>query len=278
MPLKILVVDDSATMRQIMQMTFAGEDAQVVVVSDAAAAVSSAQSFVPDLVFADASLDAPDGYEVARAIKLDPNLARAAVILLSSQHSPYDPDRGRDAGVDDHVAKPFDTQNVIDKVAQVLSRPRAVASGTVSPDLSGEAAAPDVDIEVEAPAPPMPTTATGTVKFGDPLPDARARPSRPVLELADESIAGGPSPEPIAEEPEPEIVPAPAPAAASAVAVATSNGGAMARKLEGMGLSPAQVEGVLSLSREVIEQVVWEVVPDLAETIIREEIARLTAG
>ena len=43
-----------------------------------------------------------------------------------------------------------------------------------------------------------------------------------------------------------------------------------------MGLTPAQVEGVLALSREVIEQVVWEVVPQLAETLIKEEIARLT--
>ena len=50
----------------------------------------------------------------------------------------------------------------------------------------------------------------------------------------------------------------------------------MEGKLSGMGLTPAQIEGVLALSREVIERVVWEVVPDLAETIIREEIKRLT--
>ena len=51
----------------------------------------------------------------------------------------------------------------------------------------------------------------------------------------------------------------------------------MEGKLSGMGLTPAQIEGVLALSREVIERVVWEVVPDLAETIIREEIKRLTS-
>lgn len=44
-----------------------------------------------------------------------------------------------------------------------------------------------------------------------------------------------------------------------------------------MGLTPEQVQAVLTLTREVVERVVWEVVPDLAETIIREEIARLTA-
>jgi len=44
----------------------------------------------------------------------------------------------------------------------------------------------------------------------------------------------------------------------------------------GLGLTPAQVDSIVALSREVVERVVWEVVPQLAETLIREEIARLT--
>jgi coenzyme F420-reducing hydrogenase beta subunit len=60
-----------------------------------------------------------------------------------------------------------------------------------------------------------------------------------------------------------------------AAAAATASDGGMASKLESLGLSKDQIEGVLALSREVIEQVVWEVVPDLAETLIREEIQRL---
>ena len=89
-------------------------------------------------------------------------------------------------------------------------------------------------------------------------------PSDPLLYLASE------------EDFEPEEAPAPAPAPAVAAA-ATAAMGTLAQKLGGLGLSQAQVEGVLALSREVVEQVVWEVVPDLAETIIREEIRRLTA-
>jgi hypothetical protein len=52
----------------------------------------------------------------------------------------------------------------------------------------------------------------------------------------------------------------------------------MAPKLQELGLSKDQIEGVLALSRQVVEQVVWEVVPDLAETLIKEEIKRLTAS
>jgi hypothetical protein len=70
----------------------------------------------------------------------------------------------------------------------------------------------------------------------------------------------------------------PAPAKpVAAVAAATSSSGDLAQKLDALGLSADQVAGVLALSREVIEQVVWEVVPDMAETLIREEIRRLTA-
>jgi hypothetical protein len=48
-------------------------------------------------------------------------------------------------------------------------------------------------------------------------------------------------------------------------------------KLQGLGLDAEQLAGVLSLSKAVVEQVVWEVVPQLAETMIKEEIKRLTA-
>ena len=53
--------------------------------------------------------------------------------------------------------------------------------------------------------------------------------------------------------------------------------GQLTAKLEQLGLTPAQVEAVAALSREVVERVVWEVVPVLAETLIKEELARLTA-
>ena len=53
--------------------------------------------------------------------------------------------------------------------------------------------------------------------------------------------------------------------------------GHFAEKLSGLGLTKDQIAGVLALSREVVEQVVWEVVPQLAETIIKEEIKRLTS-
>lgn len=299
MTVKILAVDDSATMRKILGMTFAGEDAVVVTASSADEALAKARQSPPDVVFADAALAGTDGYALATALKSDPALANAAVILLASQHHPFDEGKGRASGVDDHVAKPFDTQVVLDKVADVLRRPRARAS----------AAAPAA---VAAPPPPPPAAPTParvskqTMAFGSPpappppAPPAPASAPKPVLELADEEVVPGPAakPAPVAPKPAPVAPPArtfsapakPAPAAApaapaaparpasrpaTAAATAAIDGG-MAAKLENLGLTKEQIEGVLALSREVVEQVVWEVVPDLAETLIREEIQRLT--
>jgi hypothetical protein len=73
-----------------------------------------------------------------------------------------------------------------------------------------------------------------------------------------------------------------APPPASPIATTHGSGGIggavnghLAGKLGELGLSPAQADAVMALSREVVERVVWEVVPQLAETIIKEEIQRL---
>jgi hypothetical protein len=71
--------------------------------------------------------------------------------------------------------------------------------------------------------------------------------------------------------------PAPSPPAAATVAAAAATNGQLAAKLQHLGLTEAQVSAVLALSREVVEKVVWEVVPVLAETMIKEEIKRLTS-
>ncbi len=306
MPTKILVVDDSATMRRVLQMTFAGEDAQVIAVDGGEAGVAKAGELTPDVVFADASLQGVDGYEVARRIKANPSLARTAVIVMASQHNPYDDGKGRSAGVDDHISKPFDTQGVIDRVAQVLARPRNASSGGTE---AVRPAAPTAQIaaapRAQVAAPPAAPQAMqgGQAGQGMPLGRAATHGTRigmggPVPMAAQAAAAPAPAPRPpapAAPPPAPVMRPAatapmsplqpaaapraaaPAPAAkpAAAIASATSDLGG---KLAGLGLSKEQIEGVLSLSREIIEQVVWEVVPDLAEQLIKEEIKRLTAG
>lgn len=299
MPVTILVADDSATMRSILEMTFAGEDARVVAVDGGAAALEKALELRPDIVLADLSMEM-DGYEVARAIKSE--LPGTAVLVLASQHTPYDEAKGRDAGVDDHIVKPFDTQNVIDRINRLAGAPRAAAapgahpyrdgsqagprpapaSAAAPPRVAAQAApvAPPGTVAAPKPGVPRTTVAFGSAPVAAPAPPAPPRP--PAAPMAVAPVApprppaiGGPAHAMPVHAP---AAPHAAPAAARPAAAIDAAASAMSEKLGGLGLTPHQADAVLALSREVIERVVWEVVPDLAETIIREELKRLTAS
>lgn len=289
MAVKILAADDSATMRKVLEMTFAGEGVDLTTVDSGQAALERASADPPDLVIADASMDM-SGYDVAAALKSNAATANVAVIVLASQHNPYDAAKGKGAGVDDHILKPYDSQAMIDKAKEVLSKPRAQAAA---------GAAPPRPVPPSPPSPPKPAgvakpkapsaSPRSTVAFGavqPPKPPAE----KPRLELAEDQAPSAPkppalkkpaAPKPVAKAPAKPAAPAASkPTAAkpaAAAARATASGGDMAAKLAGLGLTKEQVDGVLALSRDVIERVVWEVVPDLAEVLIKEEIRRLTA-
>jgi len=269
----LLAVDDSKTMRKVIEITFAGEGFKTVVAADAADAVAKAQAERPQVALIDAALDGTNGYDLCRQIKgASPS---TVVVLLSNKAQPYDKARGSASGADDYMDKPFDTQQMIDKVVALAKRG---AQAPAPAPAAVHAAAP-------APAPaPQPLAAkpeagrqrVQTLAYGStPVPPQVATaPTGNVKPLGGASAFGSRAP----TQPGTAAYSPPAPAVAPTPAAAGGNGAHadFASKLGGLGLTPAQVEGVLSLSREVVEKVVWEVVPTLAEAMIKEEIARLT--
>jgi CheY-like chemotaxis protein len=287
-PTTLLAVDDSVTMRKVLELTFAGEDYRVVTADGADAALAKLRAERPSIVVCDVTLDGAGGYGLCAKIKAD-NPA-VAVVLMASKQQPYDSQKGGQARADDYVEKPFDTQQLIDKVKKLAQRP----AGAEASAASRAPAAPP------APAPRAPAPVTGAARPPGP-PPAPARPApsgigRGTLafgpmgipqggEFAPRETFAGPPPArpaaPAAQASQGSASPqgsavalAPSPTAPVATAVAAN--GQLATQLTNLGLTEAQVTAVLALSREVIEKVVWEVVPVLAETIIREEIKRLT--
>ena len=279
----LLAVDDSVTMRRVLEITFAGTDLHVITANTPDAALARLQSDKPDLVIADATLEPKSGYDLCAAIKHASPGTR--VLILSSKQTPFDVARGSTAGADDHMDKPFDTQLMIDKVRKLLDTKATVAA--VAPAQPGRSVTqPSLSSPVTA-APPQ--GRARTLMFGN----SGTSGQMPAIDALKEKLAPTPA------------APAHAPAAAKApettqtyaqftppagVAVAKANPpaiaaptpavtaahGQMTAKLGELGLTPAQVEAVLALSREVVERVVWEVVPVLAETLIKEELSRLT--
>lgn len=289
----LLAVDDSVTMRKVLEITFSGEDFRVVT-ADGSQSAMGKLSENPQVFVVDTVLGGEDGYALAKQLRQrNPG---APIIMLASRYSPYDQGRGRDAGADDWADKPFDTQQLLDKVRKVIlakeasgaSAPAAAAAPPPAPAPQPAAAAPAAQPAFRPTATGPSSTGgigrgtqpslggsvprTGTLVFGEggqspaPPPAAPAAPPRPATL--------------------PQAQPASAPAHAAPAAPAASGGGGgavgaaingqLAGKLGDLGLSPQQAEAVLALSREVVERVVWEVVPQLAETMIKEEIARLT--
>jgi len=297
----LLAVDDSKTMRKVLEITFAGESYKISVAGSADEAMGKLQAERPNVVLVDATLEGTNGYELCQRMKaVAPGVA---VLLLSSKHQPYDRNRGSQVGADDFMDKPFDTQQMIDKVAALAKKaasapqpaapapaPQADASarlraqtlayGSQSPLAASPPAPPAAPAPAAAPpaaaarppAPVMPAAARGTpmggrqpTMIGTPLP----------AELQATSSRAAPVAVPAVSAPAaPAAVAAPA---AAAVHALTGNGSDMAQKLGALGLSREQADAVLALSREVVEKVVWEVVPTLAEALIKEEIRRLTS-
>jgi CheY-like chemotaxis protein len=271
----ILVADDSMTMRRILELTFQGEDASVTAVENGEAALRKASEMTPDIVFADLSLQGMDGYALATAIKAQSGLERTAVVVMASQKHPYDEEKGKAAGVDDHIIKPFDTANVIERVKQVLGKPR------VAPGRGAAAAAPAPTVGRPAAAAPM---GSKTIAFGKPPQPANAAQAAQVASAGSQggppavAAGGGGRPAHAAAAAAVAHKPAAAPAAAPVSAAVVSASADLERKISSLGLTAEQAAAVLALSREVVERVVWEIVPDLAEALIKEEIRRLTTG
>ena len=270
----LLAVDDSKTMRKVIEITFAGEGFKTVVAADAADAVAKAQSERPNVALIDAALEGTNGYDLCRQIKgASPS---TVVVLLSNKAQPYDKARGTAAGADDFMDKPFDTQQMIDKVTALAKR------GAQAPAPAAHAPAPapaPMAAAMASKAPEPQRQRVQTLAYGStPLPAQAAAAPAPVAPPAKPLGGASPFGSRAPTTPGTQAYSPPAPAVAAAPAASGGNGvhADFANKLGGLGLTPAQIEGVLSLSREVVEKVVWEVVPVLAETMIKEEISRLT--
>jgi CheY-like chemotaxis protein len=174
----LLGVDDSKTMRKVLEITFAGEDFRTVLAVNADDAMSKLHAERPSVVLVDAALDGMSGYDLCQRVKAA--APGVGVLLLSSKQQPYDRNRGTIAGADDFIDKPFDTQQLIDKVVGVL-RKGATVSAPVHAQVK-PASAPNA-----APVPPQAVARPPTVEA------VAARPRAQTLAYGSHFTPGGAS-------------------------------------------------------------------------------------
>ena len=121
---KLLLADDSVTIQRVVELTFSGEDIEVVTVSDGEQAIARMSADPPDIVLADIAMPKKNGYEVAAFVKEHPTLSNVPVLLLAGAFEPVDEDRARRVKCDGVLVKPFETHEVIARVRELIDGER----------------------------------------------------------------------------------------------------------------------------------------------------------
>jgi DNA-binding response OmpR family regulator len=125
--LRILVVDDESSLREMVTRSFTREGHQVMAVPDGRSAIDRASTEHFDVVLLDVALGSgPNGYEVCRTLRSRRNVV--PIIMLTALDSEADAVQGLEAGADDYVTKPFGLAELRSRIRAVLRRsgPRAL--------------------------------------------------------------------------------------------------------------------------------------------------------
>ena len=133
MPRTLLLADDSVTIQRVIELTFADEDIRVVAVGDGQQAVDRIKEVPPDIVLADTDMPVRTGYEVAAFIKEDAALAHIPVVLLTGAFEPVRGERTEHPRYDAVLVKPFEPQQVVRLVRQLLGAFVPSSSGIPAP-------------------------------------------------------------------------------------------------------------------------------------------------
>jgi CheY-like chemotaxis protein len=158
MAARILVADDSVTIQKVVELTFSKEGFVLVQARSGEEAIRKAKEERPDLVLLDLVMPDKNGYEVCAALRAEPTLRAVPVILLAGTFEAFDKDKGIQAGANDFVTKPFESQVLISKVKQLLfaktmDMAAPAAASTAAPPREAPRPAPGI--------PPRPVPASG---------------------------------------------------------------------------------------------------------------------
>jgi twitching motility two-component system response regulator PilG len=117
-PVRVLVIDDSNTIRRSAEIFLRQGGHEVVLAEDGFDALAKVNDHTPDLIFCDILMPRLDGYQTCAIIKRNPRFTGVPVIMLSSKDGVFDKARGRMVGSEDYLTKPFTKEQLLRAVAQ----------------------------------------------------------------------------------------------------------------------------------------------------------------
>ena len=119
---RILIVEDEASIRDMVAFALRRADMEPVHAADARAAQHAIAENIPDLILLDWMLPGTSGLELARRLRREESTREIPIIMLTARGEEIDRVNGLEAGVDDYVVKPFSTRELLARVRAVLRR------------------------------------------------------------------------------------------------------------------------------------------------------------
>jgi len=118
----VLVVEDSVTQREMIEDLLKGSGLTVKTAGDGVEALEQILDNCPDIVVMDIVMPRMNGYELCRRIKTDPKTERVPIVMCSSKGEEFDRYWGMKQGADAYIAKPFQPQELVGTVKQLLRK------------------------------------------------------------------------------------------------------------------------------------------------------------
>jgi two-component system alkaline phosphatase synthesis response regulator PhoP len=120
---KILIVDDEPNIRLLLERTlldFEDEGVEILVADNGEAALTVIEDEQPALVFLDVMMPKMNGFDVCQKVKKELGLKDVYIVMLTAKGQEFDKQRGEEVGADMYMTKPFDPDEIRNKVEEVL--------------------------------------------------------------------------------------------------------------------------------------------------------------
>lgn len=290
MALRVLLADESSTIKKVFQLALQDYAVDVRPVNVGVDVQTVAKNFKPDIIFADVLLQKKNGYDVAAELKQDPTLQSIPIVLMWSGFMELDEDKLQASHADAKLEKPFDVAALRKLVADLVPRTKEQRMSQFltfpkMPDIQ-ETKAAEVAETTAAPANDEDFQQVSIPKMKGT--QDKFRVNLDPEELANDELAVDLQANEDAEEfsirenkrgpviDESIVPPIPPLDASDEIDIDSA---ASATSTQGMvipAMNEAQLEKIIrAQSAEIIESVVWKVIPDLAAQIIERELNKL---
>lgn len=125
--LKVLVIDDSNTIRRSAEIFLKQGGHEVLLAEDGFDALAKVNDYEPHLIFCDILMPRLDGYQTCAIIKRNARFSKVPIVMLSSKDGVFDKARGRMVGSQDYLTKPFTKDQLLQTVLELGNANQGVA-------------------------------------------------------------------------------------------------------------------------------------------------------